>query len=343
MKTYDFSTLGQVLSAWGQAFDSWGHLGGDGNAATISNGLGGFILGADATLSGRYRLGVAGGYTNSSLEAAARGSSGNVSATYIGLCGGVSADALQLRGGAFYAEDHDGLNRSVSFPGFDQTAGSGYGGDTLEPFGEAGWRIAVAAPMLSAAWVEPFIGVAGVDLHTASFSEMPGPAALISGSENTGYGITTLGPRGDTTLFGVAPLTLNAMIGWQHVYGGQPEDDACFREPSLNPVLDRWRADRARCAYSRTRRRPPPDLERQLRRLLFRTPVVERQRQRHQGEARGDLRAAKTFLPPGRSSDARQPHDVALEGAVRPTSSIKLRYFVALIRNSDYDPRRWRN
>ena len=214
------STPGQVFSAWGQAFDSWGHVGGNCNAATLSNGLGGFILGADATLSGRYRLGVAGGYTNASLEAAARGSSGNVSATIFGLYGGVSAEALQLRGGAFYASDHYGLNRSVSFPGFEQTAGSGYGGDTLEAFGEAGWRIAIAAPMVSAAWVEPFIGVAGVDLHTASFSETPGAAALIGGSETTGYELTTLGLRGDTTLFATAPLTLNAMIGWQHVYGG---------------------------------------------------------------------------------------------------------------------------
>jgi Autotransporter beta-domain len=125
-----------------------------------------------------------------------------------------------LRGGAFYANNHYGLNRSVSFPGFDQSVGSGYGGDTVEVFGEAGWRIAVAAPMVSAASVEPFLGVAGVDLHSASFAETPGPASLVGGSESTGYGITTLGLRGDTTMFATAPLTLTGMIGWQHVYGG---------------------------------------------------------------------------------------------------------------------------
>ena len=220
VKTYDFSTQAQVFSAWAQAFDSWGRLGGDGNSATTNNNLGGFILGADATLSGRYRLGVAGGYTSANVSTPARGSSGNISATYIGLYGGVSADALQLRGGAFYANNHYGLNRSVSFPGFDQTAGSGYGGDTAEVFGEAGWRIAVAAPMVSAASVEPFFGAAGVDLHTASFAETPGPASLVGGSERAGYGLTTLGLRGDTTMFATAPLTLTGMIGWQHVYGG---------------------------------------------------------------------------------------------------------------------------
>jgi outer membrane autotransporter protein len=232
VKTYGFSTPTQVYSAWALGFDSWGHLGGNGNAATTTNNSGGFILGADATLFSRYRLGVAGGYANSSLGDAARASSGNVSAAYIGLYGGASVDALQLRGGAFYANNHYGLDRSVSFPGFYQSAGSGYGGDTAEVFGEAGWRIAVAAPLVSAAWAEPFIGVAGVDLHTASFAETPGPAALVGGSENAGYGITTVGLRADTTMFATAQLTLNGMIGWQHVYGG-PTPNATFAFASL--------------------------------------------------------------------------------------------------------------
>jgi outer membrane autotransporter protein len=228
VKTYDFSTPTQVYSAWAQAFDSWGRLGGNGNAATMANNLGGFMLGADATLYSRYRLGVAGGYTNASAGASARSSSGNISATYIGLYGGASVDALQLRGGAFYANNHYGLDRSVSFPGFYQSAGSGYGGDTAEVFGEAGWRIAIAAPVASAASVEPFIGVAGVDLHSASFSETPGPAALVGGSESAGSGITTLGLRGDTTMFATAPMALNGMIGWQHVYGGTPNATMAF-------------------------------------------------------------------------------------------------------------------
>ena len=68
VQTYSFSTPAQVYSAWAQAFNSWGHLGGNGNAATTNNNNGGFILGADATLYGRYRLGVAGGYSNSNVS-----------------------------------------------------------------------------------------------------------------------------------------------------------------------------------------------------------------------------------------------------------------------------------
>jgi outer membrane autotransporter protein len=220
VQPYAFSTPTLVYSAWAQAFDSWGHLGGNGNSATVGNDVGGFILGADATLYGRYRLGVAGGYANSNISDPSRASTGNISATYIGLYGGASVNALQLRGGAFYANNHYGLDRSVSFPGFYQTAGSGYGGDTGEVFGEVGWRIAVAAPLVSAASVEPFIGVAGVDLHTASFTETPGPGSLVGSSESAGYGITTLGLRGEATMFATAPIALSGMIGWQHVYGG---------------------------------------------------------------------------------------------------------------------------
>lgn len=236
VQTYGFSTPTQVYSAWAQGFDSWGHLGGNGNSATLGNNVGGFVLGADATLYGRYRLGVAGGYANSNISDPSRGSTGTISAAYVGLYGGASIDALQLRGGAFYADNHYGLNRVVSFPGFYQTAGSGYGGDTAEVFGEAGWRVAVAAPFTSAASVEPFLGLAGVDLHTASFTETPGLASLVGGSENAGYGITTLGLRGEATMFVNAPMTLSGMIGWQHVYGGPtPNATMAYASAPLTP------------------------------------------------------------------------------------------------------------
>ena len=237
VQTYGFSTPTQVYSAWAQGFNSWGHLGGNGNSATVGNDIGGFILGADATLYGRYRLGVAGGYANSNISDPSRGSTGNISAAYIGLYGGMSIDALQVRGGAFYANNHYGLDRVVSFPGFYQTAASGYGGDTAEVFGEAGWRIAVAAPFVTAASVEPFVGIAGVDLHTTSFTETPGPASLVGGSESAGYGITTLGLRSEAAMFVAAPITLDAMIGWQHVYGGPtPNATMAFASAPLSPM-----------------------------------------------------------------------------------------------------------
>ena len=209
----------QVFAAWGQAFDSWGHIGGDGNAATLSNNLGGLIFGADATLQGRYRLGVAGGYDYSTLGLGARSSSGNVSTTYVGLYGGLSDGALQLRGGGFYGYNHYGTSRSAVFPGFADTLGSGYGGDTWQAFAEAGWRMPVGGLAAYSAWAEPFVGLTGLEIATRSFGESAGAAALNGASATYDYGITTLGLRGEASLFAWAPLVANGMIGWQNVFG----------------------------------------------------------------------------------------------------------------------------
>jgi fibronectin-binding autotransporter adhesin len=209
----------QVFAAWGQAFDSWGHIGGDGNAATLSNNLGGLIFGADATLQGRYRLGVAGGYDYSTLGLGARSSSGNVSTTYVGLYGGLSDGALQLRGGGFYGYNHYGTNRTAAFPGFADALGSGYGGDTWQAFAEAGWRMPVGGLAAYSAWAEPFVGLTGLEIATRSFGESAGAAALNGASATYDYGITTLGLRGEASLFAWAPLVANGMIGWQNVFG----------------------------------------------------------------------------------------------------------------------------
>ena len=236
VKTYTFSTPSQTFAAWAQAFNSWGRIGGDGNAATLSNTLGGFILGADATLSGRWRLGVAGGYTSASINDAGRASSGNISAIYGGLYGGMSGDALQLRGGVFYAWDQTGLNRSVAFPGFNQSEGSRYGGGTVQGFGEAGWRLAVAAPWVTASWVEPFVNLTGVGLRMSAFNETLGSAALTGAAQTCGYGLTTLGLRGQSTLGSWAPLTVTAMIGWQRLYGAAaPTSALAFASQPLVP------------------------------------------------------------------------------------------------------------
>lgn len=78
--------------------------------------------------------------------------------------------------------------------------------------------------------------MAGVGLHTDSFTETPSPAALLGASQSYGYGITTLGLRGETSLLTFAPLALNGMIGWQHVYGGQaPTSTLAFANIPLVP------------------------------------------------------------------------------------------------------------
>ena len=208
----------QAFAAWGQAFGSFGRIGGDGNAATLDRSVGGFILGADASLDNRYRLGVAGGYTQSTLSLDARASSGHVDSTFAGVYGGATFNALQLRGGALYAYNRYGTDRSVVFPGFSDAESAGYGGDTLQAFGEAGWRIGLPG-FSGPTSIEPFVGATAMHIDTASFSEAGGAAALNGAAAGYDYAATTLGARAEAALFDNAPLIARGMLGWRHVFG----------------------------------------------------------------------------------------------------------------------------
>ncbi len=210
--------LGQVFQTWGQGFTSSGRLAGDGNAAPLNRWLDGFVFGADATLDSLYRFGVATAYTHSNLSDAVRGSSGRVDSTSFGFYGGTSQQALQLRGGAYYTFNRYRTGRNVEFPGFNDVDGAGYNGNTLQAFGEAGWRVGMPS-FGKANWLEPFVGLLAMRLNTDNFSEQGRAAALNGASGGYGFGASTLGLRAEASLFDWAPLMARAMLGWRHVYG----------------------------------------------------------------------------------------------------------------------------
>ena len=209
---------GNTLTTWGQAFSSGGHLGGNGNAASLNDLLGGFILGADESFDNRYRLGLAGGYTQSSLNLSARGSGGNLGSTFGGLYGGAEFDLLRLRGGALYTFNRFETSRTIVFPGFTDAANSAYGGNTAQAFAEAGWRVPVAV-FARASYVEPFVGGLVESINTSSFAETGGVAALNGQSRTYDFGATTLGVRAEVGLTNNMPLTVRGLLGWRHVFG----------------------------------------------------------------------------------------------------------------------------
>ncbi|MDI9847261.1 autotransporter domain-containing protein [Rhodoblastus sp. 17X3] len=204
-----------VWTTWGQGFASSSHRSGDGNAAYINNGLGGFIFGADETIDSVYRLGVATSYTHSSLSDPQRSASGRIDSTSIGLYGGMSQQALQLRGGGFYTFNR--FNTNAAFAELFSNDSVGYNGQTLQAFGEVGWRIALPEGYGHASWVEPFAGLLGVQVHSDSFSETGQAAALRGAADDFGYGASTLGARAETTVFD--GLTLRGTLGWRYVFG----------------------------------------------------------------------------------------------------------------------------
>ena len=45
------------------------------------------------------------------------------------------------------------------------------------------------------------------------------PSALSSGSQGYDFGATTLGVRGEATMFSNVPLLARGLLGWRHVFG----------------------------------------------------------------------------------------------------------------------------
>src|SRR3546814_6256260 len=84
--------------AWGQAIGSWGHLGGNGNAARLDRSTGGILMGLDWA-GEAMRLGVTGGYSHMKADVDARGSSGKADSYHLGAYAGGQWDGVALRTG----------------------------------------------------------------------------------------------------------------------------------------------------------------------------------------------------------------------------------------------------
>ena len=203
------------FTAWAQGFGNFGRIGGDGNAADVSRSLGGFIAGTDTQVDGRFRFGLAAGYTQSWLSVGSRASSGSIESVFGGLYGGADLGQLRLRAGALFAHNSYDTNRTIVFPGFVGMTQSSYGGSTAQAFGEAGWRFDIA-PGTS---VEPFAGVLAMRIHTDDFAESGGAAALQGQSRSYDYQATTLGVRAEAVPIVGIPVTVSGLLGWRHTFG----------------------------------------------------------------------------------------------------------------------------
>jgi outer membrane autotransporter protein len=204
----------RVLTLWGEGFGSWGRTRADGNAAALDSSTGGFIVGAEYSPHRAYRIGVAGGFTRTTFDVDARFSSGSNESIFGTLYGSAAWGDLQLRLGAAYAANDIDTNRSVVFPGFFDQLSASYRGSTLQAFGELGYRIDTGR-----AWFEPFIGAAGLRLHTDGFTEHGGPAALTGSAQDQDVGTTTLGVRAEVRLSENVPVSLRGLVAWRYAYG----------------------------------------------------------------------------------------------------------------------------
>ncbi|WP_132034940.1 autotransporter outer membrane beta-barrel domain-containing protein, partial [Aquabacter spiritensis] len=212
------ATLGGGLTPtlWAQGYGGWGNSFSNGNAASITNSLGGFLIGADVALAPHARAGLFGGFSQSQFDVTDRASSGSIDNYDLGAYAGAQFGAWALRGGVSYTWHDVSMTRAVAFAGFAGATEGGYTSGTTQVFGEVGYDVAIGAIAL-----EPFAGLAYVNVSGGSLFEGGGSAAALSVDlEGMSTLYSTLGIRAATSLqlYG-RTLTPSVTLGWQHAFG----------------------------------------------------------------------------------------------------------------------------
>ncbi|EOI1370858.1 autotransporter domain-containing protein [Serratia marcescens] len=203
----------QNSGVWGQTFSSWGKNSGNGNVGKLDGNTTGFLLGADRKLADHnVRIGGYFGYSRGDYDVDSRRSKADTDNYHLGLYAAGQQDAFSLRGALGYTWHKIEGKRNVDFSGFSDRLKSDYDANSLLAFTEAGYRF--GQPEMN---VEPFINLSYIRLHTDSFQESGGAAALNVRNETMNTFYSTLGVRGVTEL--PKNVSLYGSLGWQHAYG----------------------------------------------------------------------------------------------------------------------------
>jgi outer membrane autotransporter protein len=211
------------LAFWTRAYGAWGDFDGNGNAASASRDLGGFVSGIDARVSRTWRLGLGAGYSQSDISVSDRHSAADVESFHLAGYAGGMAGPLALRGGGAWTWNEIDTSRAVIFPGFFEREKASYDADTGQLFGEVAYPIAMGRTAL-----EPFAGLAFVSIDTDSFKEHGGDqAALDSRGVDQNIGYSTLGVRAAVTYaWNGASVTPHVSAAWQHAFDDITPDAA---------------------------------------------------------------------------------------------------------------------
>ncbi|MDP9900241.1 autotransporter outer membrane beta-barrel domain-containing protein [Variovorax ginsengisoli] len=202
---------------WVRVLGTDGHMAGDGNAAATQRSTTGLLAGTDAPISGRMRAGFMLGYDNGKFSSL--GDTGGMKNYHAAVYGSNNWGAWGLRVGAAYGVSEIDTKRSIEFSGYSDTLTANYRANTAQAFGEFGyaWESGTGPQKTT---VEPFVGLALVNVHTNAFSESGGAAALTGAAENDRNAFSTVGVNVDRpiSLAGLQ-FRVGGGIGWQHAWG----------------------------------------------------------------------------------------------------------------------------
>ncbi|MDY6922507.1 MAG: autotransporter outer membrane beta-barrel domain-containing protein [Pseudomonadota bacterium] len=202
---------------WAQATGSRTRLATDGNAASLTHGAAGLMMGADADV-GAVRLGLAAATSSHDYDSPARAGHAKGDSLSLAAYGSGEWGALGLKAalsGTWHAVETE---RRVVFPGFAEQLAADYDATTNHAFIEASWRVAMGP----AGTVEPFVTLARVRTGSDAFAESGGDAALAVEDRVQSVNLATLGigashafDQGDRRT-----AVLSGRLGWRHASGG---------------------------------------------------------------------------------------------------------------------------
>ncbi|QNA84498.1 autotransporter domain-containing protein [Sphingomonas sp. So64.6b] len=196
---------------WGRIFGTSGISDGDYNAAELDRDTKGGVIGVDRSI-GSVTVGLAGGWSDTTLRIARRDSSGSIKGIHGMVYAGGRFGQFGLRGGVGYARTSTETMRHIAFPGFSASPTADYHGSVLQGFVEAGYRVPVGG-----GHVEPFASLTAIRAKTDAFTEANGPAALSGAAISEKTMSSTLGARFETSPAGA--FSLRGTAGWRHGWG----------------------------------------------------------------------------------------------------------------------------
>jgi subtilase-type serine protease len=201
--------------AWAQLLGAWDHASGDANATGYQASTYGVLVGLDSALADDWRLGVATGYTRTSLDGG-YGSNADSDNYHLAVYGGKQFGELALRAGGGYTWHRFDTSRSVNYGMQSDRETAKYSARTEQVFAEAGYSV-------KADWVnlEPFANLAYINFQNNGIAEDGGAAALHGDKQHTDATVSTLGLRADTEWQAskTTSVALRSELGWQHQYG----------------------------------------------------------------------------------------------------------------------------
>ncbi len=174
------------------------------------------MFGADRTVGQNddWTVGVVAGYGN--ISSSTRQSIGRIDSAHLGAYAGTSFDNLQVKLGTTAAYYDMDTSRDVKFGTYASKEKADYSAFGLQAFADVGYAISTGAGL-----VEPFINVAGVQIHRNSFREHGGDTALSVKSDNSFTTFATLGARINQPLmtYKGSEVRLVGSVGYRNASG----------------------------------------------------------------------------------------------------------------------------